>query len=185
MIALHISLFTSAHLTRFISCDSRLKSVCCERLESPLNAARLAATCRDLFRIFALNTWVTNCLFIFFAFTLNRCQRGIMLDPCLPQHHLIWKSNLASQVNLLWNMNTWEACRQCFPENRIPLESNAPCPLLLCIVWIRKPSVDVRAKDRNPSHPFQPYQLHSSSIPPYHMTLSAILSHSFPHGRTL
>lgn len=88
---------------------------------------------------------------------------------------------LASQTTLLRNMNTWEACRNRFPENKILLESSAPCPLPLCTVSMRKLSVEVRPKERNSSHYFQHYQLQSTPILPYQVTLSAILSPSFPH----
>lgn len=42
--------------------------------------------------------------------------------------------------------------------------------------------MDVRAEEMNPSRSFQHYQLHSSPILSYQMTLSAILYHSFPHN---
>lgn len=46
--------------------------------------------------------------------------------------------------------------------------------------WKRKPCRDVRSKERNPSHSFQHYQLHSSLFLPYQMTSFAIMAHTFP-----
>lgn len=132
---------------------------------------RLAATCAAFSTLRAQST---NSIFWFVLFLLDvKEELGLIMLASAPF--------LASQTMPLRNMNTWEACCNWFPENKIPLERSAPCPPPLCTVSMRKLSVEVRPRERNSSHYFHHYQLQSTPILPYQVTLSAILSHSFPH----
>lgn len=101
-------------------------------------------------------------------------------SPCSPADcDLIWS---AIRIKAFVKSHTCIVCCQRFPESRILLERSTPCRCLLCVAWMRKLSMDVRAEDLNPSRSFQHYQLHSSPILSYQMTFSAILCHSFPHS---
>lgn len=57
---------------------------------------------------------------------------------------------------------------------------SAHLDFVYCVWWKRKLCRDVRSKERNPSHSFHRYQLHSSPILPYQMTSSAIMARTFP-----
>lgn len=146
------------HLNGFISRESCLKLAC---LEIPSSTAKLAATCKS--------SWESiSFLFVFYTSKLNRCQSNGVL------------SSITVELTLqVWRLINGEPCCLWFPENRI-LRAAHLFFVHCVLVWMRKWCRDVRARERNLSYSFHHYQLHSSPIPPYQMTLSSILAHSFP-----